>query len=127
MKTEVLVVNGKEVRFETVEDGKAMISSREIAEHFEKRHDLVLRVIKRNSKYEEFLREGKIKAVNCLDKKGEKRPMHLLDIDAVIHLVEALPGRGEFLKALYGFKGRLCVFKGMKEEKKSLLENLQIC
>jgi len=74
MKTELLVVNGNEVKFEIVENEKVMISSRDMAEHFGKEHNDVLKVIKREV-FEEDFTERKISSVDYIDVKGEKRPM----------------------------------------------------
>jgi len=93
MKTEALVVNGKEIKFEIVEDKKAMVSSREIAEHFGKRHANVIRAIENSSKYEEFLREGKIKISEYkVEGNNKSYKMYLLDRDTFTFYVMSFTG-----------------------------------
>jgi len=91
MKTEVLTVNGKEVKFEVVENEKVMVSSLEVAEHFGKDHNNVIKVIKREVLEEDFT-EVKIYLSEYKDKSGKSNKMYLLDRDTFSFYVMGFTG-----------------------------------
>lgn len=90
-------VNGKEISFELVGD-KPMITSRQIAEHFGKRHDNFIQKIENDNAFAEFERDLKIKATvyevqNPSGGEPIKRKMYLLDRDAFSYFVMGFTGK----------------------------------
>ena len=88
----IIAVNGKEIKFELV-DGKPMISSREVAEHFGKLHKHMIEKIEKDPFYGEFLNGSKIRPVDYQDAKGEMRKQYLLDRDAFSYFVMGFTGK----------------------------------
>lgn len=75
------------------ENGKLLVSSRDIAKGLEKEHRDVLRKIR------EFLNEREFSLVEYKDEKGEIRPEYLLDKNAFILLVMNYTGYNDFKRA----------------------------
>lgn len=75
------------------EDGKLLVSSRDIAIGLEKEHKDVLRKIR------EVLNEREFSPVEYTDEKGESRPEYLLDKNAFILLVMNYTGYNDFKRA----------------------------
>lgn len=75
------------------ENGKLLVSSRDIAKGLEKEHKDVLRKIR------EILNEGEFSPVKYIDEKGEIRPEYMLDKNAFILLVMNYTGYNDFKRA----------------------------
>ncbi len=75
------------------ENGKLLVSSRDIAKGLEKEHKHVL------SKIREVLNRSEFCPVEYIDEKGEKRPEYLLDKNAFILLVMNYAGYNDFKRA----------------------------
>jgi Rha family phage regulatory protein len=75
------------------QNGKLLVSSREIAKGLEKEHKHVL------SKIKEILDQSEFWPVKYLDKKGEERPEYFLDKDAFVLLVMNYTGYNDFKRA----------------------------
>jgi len=93
MKKEILKINGLEFGFKVDSNGKEYITSLEVAERFEKRHDSLLRTIRESEAYDEFVNAHEIVAVKYKDAKGEERPMFLLGRDAFSFFVMGFTGK----------------------------------
>ena len=75
------------------ENGKLLVSSRDIAVGLEKEHKDVLRKIR------EVLNEREFSPVEYIDEKGEIRPEYMLDKNAFILLVMNYTGYNDFKRA----------------------------
>lgn len=75
------------------ENGKLLVSSRDIAVGLEKEHRDVLRKIR------EVLNEREFSPVEYIDEKGESRPEYMLDKNAFILLVMNYTGYNDFKRA----------------------------
>ena len=121
MKKEIVNLNGKNIRFEiTTDNGNNVVftDSVMIAEVFNKQHKDLLKKIENDIAYEQFFNERKISPVTYTDKKGEKRPMYLLDRDAFAYYVMSFTGK----KAS---KWKLDFIKAFNEMEQALKERQQ--
>ncbi len=73
-------------------DGRPMVSSLKVAEHFGKRHKNVIRAIKSLDVPEDFKRLN-FEPVEYVDRKGEKRPAYLMTRDGFVLLAMGFTGR----------------------------------
>ncbi len=76
----------------TVVNGHATTTSNQIAEHFGKRHDVVLRAIRNLDCTQEFNAHN-FAAVEYIDPKGEKRPAYTITRDGFVFLAMGFTGK----------------------------------
>ena len=111
--TNTITINSQKFSFKLVE-GKPMIDSMSVAEHFEKRHADFIRKIESDVAFKDFLNERKIALVEYKDAKGEMRKAYLLDRDAFSYYVMSFTGE----KAS---QWKLAYIKAFNEMEKELL------
>lgn len=73
-------------------DGKAVTTSRKVAEVFEKEHRHVLEAI-RKMEIPEYFNEPNFRLVEYIDQKGEKRPEYLITRDGFVLLAMGFTGK----------------------------------
>ena len=74
-----------------VVNGRVMVSSLQVAEHFEKRHDNILRDIKRLEIPEDF-RLLNFEESSYVNQQGKEQPMYLMTRDGFTLLVMGFTG-----------------------------------
>jgi len=87
----VILVNKNEFKFELV-DEVPMVNSLDIAERFEKRHDVVIKTIENDIAFKEFLTDHKIVVSKYKDKSGKFNKYYWLDRDAFSYFVMGFTG-----------------------------------
>jgi Rha family phage regulatory protein len=100
-------------------DGKAVTTSRKIAEVFEKKHCDVLRAIRELEVPEDF-NERNFASVEYVDQKGERRPEYLITKDGFFLLAMGFTGK----KAM---EFKICFINAYNTMEKILKEENAIC
>ena len=87
MKNKLIQINNNSVKFKK-ENGKVYVSSREVAQAFEKRHADVLEKIKTALLHvDKEFSERNFPLAEYVDEQGKKRPEYLLTKDGFIFAV----------------------------------------
>jgi len=109
----IITVNNNDFRFELVKN-KPMVSSMQIAETFNKRHDNLIRTIEKDEAFDEFLRNLKIEVSEYKANNNNKSyKYYLLDRDAFSYFVMGFTGakakkwKLDYIKAFNEMEKRL--------------------